>query len=439
MFKNIVLLQLVWSLSFAQIPDQAKIEADLRIQHGHNTSIVIGLYQNGDFDYYATGLQNRESKTPATTETLYEIGSITKTMTALLLADAVTQNQLQLDDSIGPYWPDTMILQDQNKRPITFVDLATHSSGLYRMPVNFNMFTTDPFANYDTEMLQQAFATNTPNLVGSQYLYSNLGFGLLGETLGRALKGDYEELVQKRVLEPMGLTNTYFHVPLDKQMYLATGYRGNQATSHWNFKALSGAGSLKSDIKDLVKYGVSTLNENPDKLKTALQLTKQQHFSDKGVRVALGWHFSGPGIWHNGGTGGFSTMLMIDPTRNMVAAAMTNNDPNSSVDDIIGYLMDNRQSFSKYKYPVSLSDQELLQIVGTYNTDEQKQLQLVLKDDVLMLKQKFQPSLKLTPINATTFVNDTHGLELTFDEPEQITLRKKLNKKKEIYRKANPQ
>ena len=437
MLKKIIVLQLLWSIGFAEIPQQAKTEADLRVQHGHNPSIAIGLYQDGQLDYYVTGYQNLQSKTPATVETLYEIGSITKTFTALLLADAVTREQVQLNQKINTYWPDQMILSDQDKRSITFQDLATHSSGLYRMPINFNLFSQDPFADYDTTMLQQAFPKATPYPVGSRYLYSNLGFGLLGETLGKALNDDYESLVEERLLHPLRLTNTFFHVPESHQPKLATGYKGNKSNSHWNFKALAGAGALKSDIQDLLSYGIQTLNEQPATLTDALKLVKQQHYAHKGARIALGWHFSGPYIWHNGGTGGFSTMLMIDPNRRIVAAAMTNADPNNDVEDIVSYLMGHSLSFNKYQYPVEISADKLHSRVGKYHHPKQGTLEIELKDGALMLKKKFQPSMKLTAMDENTFSNTVNRIEVTFTTTGALTLNRKSRNQTHTFEKIS--
>ncbi|WP_395376697.1 serine hydrolase domain-containing protein [Marinicella sp. W31] len=439
MLKKIVLLQMLWSLSYAQIPAEIKTEADLRVQHGYNPSIVIGFYQDGQFDYYATGYQNRQNKTAATVDSLYEIGSITKTFTALLLAEATTLDQLKLDDPIDSYWPDQMVLHDQNKRVITFKDLATHSSGLYRMPVNLHYVQQDLFADYDTQLLQEAFPNPTPNPVASQYLYSNLGFGLLGESLARALKNDYETLIEQRILKPLNLANTFFHVPESQQIHLATGYKGGQATSHWSFKALAGAGALKSNIKDLLSYGIQTLNEQPESLNAALKLVKQQHFSHKGVRIALGWHFSGPFIWHNGGTGGFSTMLMIDPNRRIVVAAMTNADPNNNVEDIASALMSNNLSFQKYQYPVSLNDEILNSRIGIYRHPKQGELRLELKDGALIVKKKMQPSMKLSAVKEDTFTNSMHRIEVIFKEPDQLIYTKKGRNQTYTYQKTDSQ
>lgn len=136
----------------------------------------------------------------------------------------------------------------------------------------------------------------------------------------------------------MKLTSTYFELPEYQMRKMAKGYQSNTPVNLWGFKAMAGAGALKSNIQDLLAYGAAIFNEEPNQLKKAIKLVKQKHHTDKKVTIGLGWHFSNNLIWHNAGTAGFSSILIIDPIHNTVAAGITNTGTHN-VEDLVNELI----------------------------------------------------------------------------------------------------
>jgi serine-type D-Ala-D-Ala carboxypeptidase/endopeptidase len=144
---------------------------------------------------------------PLNGDTIFEIGSITKVFTTLLLTDMVRRGEVSLTDPISKYLPPDAKVPERNGRTITLQDLATHTSGLPRMPTNFApKDATNPYADYGFDRLTQFLSTYTLTRdVGENYEYSNLGGGLLGTLLARRAGMDYEALVASRITGPLGM------------------------------------------------------------------------------------------------------------------------------------------------------------------------------------------------------------------------------------------
>ena len=254
--KSAVLLLIFFCFNcFAQIPKPVINEIDLRVKHELNASIVVGVYENQQAHFYVAGWQNKAENKPATLDSVYEIGSISKTFTGLLLAIMAEKYEFQLDEAIHPHWPKPFQLVDQSQQAITFKHLATHTSGLPRLPANINLFSNDPYANYSRNDLISAVMSIDGLNTGS-YAYSNFGAGLLGESMAVLADDSYNNLIQQYILEPLSLSQTYMTIDEVPNNHLAQGYAGDSQTQAWNFQALAGAGSIRSSIKDLLAYGV---------------------------------------------------------------------------------------------------------------------------------------------------------------------------------------
>ncbi len=360
MFK---LLLLIFSIFFslktsASIfsPEVVK-EVKQRVIHQYNPGIVIAYFDGYQVDYLIEGYANLAQRKPLTKDTVFEIGSITKTMTSLLLADAVIKGELILDQPITSLWPD--IASQQVSHQITLKQLATHTSGLPRLPSNLTtlgnfigLVRNDPYAFYDRDDLVGALSKQKVD-ANAGYSYSNYGAGLLGELLAIHYGLSYEQLIQQRVFNPLGMTQSYAdsaQVPSDLK---ATGYAGDDEVSSWHFKALAGAGAVNTNIKDLMTYGLAILHADNDQLKEAIKLSKQIHYQSKKLTLGLGWHFSKNALWHNGGTGGFRSILIIDPEQNKVVAGITNQSEHN-IEDIVKHILWPEKSFRTYDYPVNI-------------------------------------------------------------------------------------
>src|ERR1041385_7596549 len=179
-------------------------------QQKQAVGIVVGVIEPAGRRVVAYG--NLAAGDPRTLDgdTIFEIGSVTKVFTSLLLADMVNRKEVTLDDPAAKYLPENVKMPERNGKSITLLDLSTHSSGLPRVPANLNpKDPANPYADYTVEDLYQFLSGYTlPREPGSEIEYSNLGAGLLGHILAQRAGTDYGTLVRVRITEPLGMPDT---------------------------------------------------------------------------------------------------------------------------------------------------------------------------------------------------------------------------------------
>ncbi|MFC3194957.1 serine hydrolase domain-containing protein [Marinicella sediminis] len=416
--KTAVLLLFWVASSHALIPAEVKQQAELRVTHQINPSIALAVYDQGLTDYHVSGWQDLENERQADTGTVYEIGSISKTFTGLLLARMATSSQLSIDDPVEQHWSELVQLRDANDQPITLKQLSTHTSGLPRVPNNMPVFGDDPYGSYDRQLMLEALQTIQPGSAGNRYAYSNLAVGLLGETLANIGRHSFNQLVESHILKPLNLRATYMTLDQVPQEHLAIGYSGQTSTSPWNFQALAGAGSIRSSITDLLAYGVAYLNP-PEELSKAMDLATTIHYQQEQLKVGLGWHVRNGVYWHNGGTGGFRSMLMVDPQRGKVVAAITNNSRND-VEDLAIHLMDASQPMREYDFPVPITTDALKVFSGTFQqTGSDRQIVIKLLHDQLFFTAEKQPRQALIYVGDERFKFSMIDVRIQFNQDPQ--------------------
>lgn len=251
---------------------------------------------------------------PLTAHTRFDIGSIAKTVTALLLAEMVTAAEVELDAPAA--------------REMTFLQLATHTSGLPRLPANLMAKAAetpdDPYRDYTVADLAEAVdaVTVTPGPPA----YSNFGFMVLAEALAAAAGTPFAELVVARVLQPLGLDETAVGWPAGAER--VPGYAANRQVPDWTLQVL-GLGGLTSTITDLARYLTAQLRPDDTPLAAAIRLTHTGHGPHD---LPLGWQRDGTALGHNGGTGGFASFCAYDPATDRAVAILTNRAHSLSVD-----------------------------------------------------------------------------------------------------------
>lgn len=329
------------------LPRELQASIERRIDAGKHPGIIIGIVDEAGFRYYGFGQVAPGSGISPDQDTIYEIGSIGKTFTGTLLADMVVSGDLKLDDPAQTLLPDGVTMPDFNGQPITLEHLATHRSSLPRMPTNFRPANPlNPFADYQLSDLYSFLASyQLEHAPGSERLYSNVGFGLLGHLLSLKSGSSYEELVQSRITAPLGMDSTAITLNATQQQRFAPPYAYHEgslvAVEHWDVPTLAGAGALRSSAEDMLKYlaaNLGLLKENP----LADVMTIAQTPRDAaGALMGLGWSISGSEehliYAHNGGTGGFRSFAGFIPSKRFGVIVMTNS--TASVDDIGVYLL----------------------------------------------------------------------------------------------------
>jgi serine-type D-Ala-D-Ala carboxypeptidase/endopeptidase len=252
-------------------------------------------------------------------DTVFEIGSITKVFTALMLVDMASRGEVALNDPVTKYLPANVHLHKVG-RPITLLDLATYTSGLPKLPTNMppNLWAKpDPFADYTEEKLYEFLSSYVPEYEsGAHYDYSNAGFALLGMTLARRIGKSYEQLLIERVCNPLGLSNTRITLSADMRRHLAQAHDIKlNPTPLWNMQALQPAGAFRANVKDVTLFLKSAMGliQTPLKSSLARMLETRRHTGLTGTDVGLGWFISSDEseeiVWKTGLTGGFNTFI----------------------------------------------------------------------------------------------------------------------------------
>lgn len=255
--------------------------------------------------------------------TLFEIGSMTKVFTALVLADMARDGLVKPDDPVRRYLPDSVTVPMRGGREITLLDLVTHSSGLPRMPSNFELSESrspgDPYAHYPPDLLYAFLSKHTLRRdIGSEYEYSNLGYAVLGHTLARKAGVSYEDLVVQRICTPLNMNDTRVTLSEQQRRRLAPGHDDTgKPAANWNFDVFAGAGALRSSAHDMLIFLSANMGLTKTNLRWAMDTCHQERRKAGNEHQSVGWgfHIYKPPdaavkiVWHNGGTGGYHSYM----------------------------------------------------------------------------------------------------------------------------------
>ena len=302
-------------------------------------SVVVAVSRGGERTVRGYGTVDGA---PPDASTRYEIGSVTKTITALVLAEAVARGEVTLETPVQDLLPDSVRLAVAN-RPVTLVDLATHRAGFPRMPEPFTPASIlDPYADYTPADLMAFVGLVQPDSAGAARAYSNAGVGLLGWLLARREGVSYTDLVQQRVFGPLGMDATATSGPVAQP----TSTSGT-AIPAWSWTdALAGAGAVRSTADDLLTYAEAVARpERAPALAEALRLVLTPHApSDGRGRAGLAWVLQpndGPvtAAFHNGATFGSSSFVGVLPERDVAVVVLTNASVAPAVDALASRIL----------------------------------------------------------------------------------------------------
>ncbi len=282
---------------------------------------------------------------------------MTKTFTATLLADMVERGLVSLDDPVAKYLPKGVKMPARGGKEITLLDLATHRSGLPRMPANFKPADPDnPYADYTAEKLFEFLSGYTlPRDIGASYEYSNLGAGLLGEALARRAGKSYEALLAERIFRPLGMNSTGIVLRPEMAARLATGHSPQLTpVKNWDLDALAGAGAIRSTVNDMLDYVAAYMGLKPSPLAGAMAMARQDRNDTTipDMRIGLAWHLmKRPDtviVWHNGGTAGYHSFVGFDLKKGMGIVVLSNSA--SDIDNIGLHFLDDQIPLAKIEY-----------------------------------------------------------------------------------------
>ena len=341
-----VLALVAQSSSSSTLPTDAQIRDLLieRIDKQHQSfGIVVGVIDSTGRRTVSYGKFDADDKRAVDADTIFEIGSVTKVFTSLLLADMVQRGEAALTAPVAKHLPSGVKTPQRNGRQITLEDLATHTSGLPRLPSNLHpKDSANPYVDYSVEQLYEFLSGyQLTRDIGSQYEYSNLGGGLLGHVLARQAGIDYEKLVRSRICEPLGMRSTGITLSDEMKTRFAVGHDATmQRVAYWDLPTLAGAGALRSTVNDMLTFVGANLGyvKSPLAPAMAAMLAVHRPTGTPGLEIGLGWHIlTHDGheiVWHNGGTRGFRSFIGFERKTGAGVVVLSNAETSAGIDDI---------------------------------------------------------------------------------------------------------
>ena len=261
-------------------------------------------------------------------DTVYEIASITKTFTATLLAEMAERKEVALDDVVSKYLPESVKLP-QTDKPMTLAAIATHHSGLPRLPSNLKPKDwNDPYAEYDSKKLY-AYLPVAKVHPTATFEYSNLAYSMLGHALSPA-GTSYEALLVDRIAGPLGMNDTRVAFTRVMRQRLAPPFDADlDAARNWGFADLPAGGGIRSSVNDMLKYLAAQIDlpaRSPRRFaRRSRSRTRIGGCRPGGMRIGLAWHITKAGIhWHNGQTGGYHSYTAFDEKAKLAVVVLTN-------------------------------------------------------------------------------------------------------------------
>ncbi|MCA9147806.1 MAG: serine hydrolase [Planctomycetales bacterium] len=387
--------------------------------------MAIGVLQDDQPTVFGYGRFSETDDRVPDGQTMFEIGSITKVLTGLLLADAVTQDYVTLQDPANKWLPEgdgTLTYEDQ---PIRLVDLSTHVSGLPRLPTNMRRKNPkDPYADYTQADLYEFVRTHKLSRArGAKMEYSNLAVGLLGQLLANAEKTTYEQLLKDRLVSPLKLTNTTITLTDDQRRRLAPPHTADrQPATNWAIPTLAGAGAVRSNCDDVLSFAAAYLHPPESDLGKAIELSwkvHQQPVAAGDFAMALGWHLARDGStrWHNGQTGGYHSMLLVSRSLNAAVVVLTNTatgEIDKLAEDILRMQAGIPVEPRRFDKAVSVEREIMLKYVGKYQLTPDFIFTVTESDGRLMVGVTGQPTFEVFARSDTEWFYKVVDATLTF-------------------------
>jgi CubicO group peptidase (beta-lactamase class C family) len=376
----------------------------------------------------AEGVARIGDTRPVDADSVFEIGSISKVFTSLLLADMIERGEVKPDTTVQSLLPATVKVPTRNDKQMTLLDLSLQVSGLPRMPDNFKPKSPEnPYADYDTARLYDFLNRyDLPRDIGAKYEYSNVGVGLLGHALSRKAGQSYEALLQERIFTPLGMKSSTITLTDELKRRLAFGHSPTlQPVSGWDLDALAGAGAIRSTANDMALFLEAALGLKKTPLDAAFARMRSvsRETGTPELQIQMGWHrftrFGTEIIWHNGGTGGYRTWAGFAPAKKLAAVALCNT--SFSVDDLGLHALEPQWPAGmlpefKVRKEVKLDRAVLERLVGEYQVSPTFALKVFLEGDQFFVQATGQRKLELFAENEKEFFLKVVDAQLVFGE-----------------------
>lgn len=328
------------NLTDQSVESTAKPLVENRIVDG----LSIGYIQGDRSGIVHLGGMNQAGQKPNDL-TIYEIGSISKVFTSLLLADATLRGEINLNTTVNVANGARIRLPSRDGRSIRWIDLSTHRSGLPRLPTNLSPADmNDPYRDYDSKKAAEFLNSyKLPRAPGKSQEYSNLGVSVLGYLLAQKVGKPYQQLLRERIAAPLKMTDCTVSLTNEEAKRLATPHaQFGSSTSPWTFADMPGAGGIHATIRDMMNFAKAQLNPPDGAIGEAIELAwKQQTEADaSGPAMGLGWMIAdGQTRWHNGQTGGFTSAIFINRKYKCAIVVLCNTSATGKADELAMQLL----------------------------------------------------------------------------------------------------
>jgi len=417
-----------------------------------SVGMVVGIITPDRRSVVSHGCMSQESQRPVDGDTAFEIASVTKAFTSLVLADMVQRGEVALDDPVSTYLPAGVTLPERNGRRITLVDLATHTSGVPPQPPDLQGLDDPAAAEYSLDRLYQSLATyRLIRDIGSEWEYSNVDMALLGHALARRAGTDYETLVRARITGPLGMTSTSTVVSPELAPRVAVSHDSDlRPTTRLSLGALGPAGAMLSSANDLLALLGALLELTPSPLAPAVPVLLhtrrpiyppivkmlQRHWRlmlraavsrRNGRRAparffsraeqALGWYILGRGgdemVVHDGSGPSCAASVVFD--RKARAGVVVLSNAGIMVQDVARHLLWSQYPLGRVRTEVALDPAVLDRYVGDYTPLAGPGWNILRDGDRLLVKVPYYAKLHLRPENAENFFVPELDFEFSFD------------------------
>jgi len=339
---------------------QTTIFEDLKKSFPKNAEISIAIIDRDTIHFVGFKCIKKQWANIDNNNSVFEIGSITKVFTSILLSHAVAEGMIKTSDPISESTKLKISKTEKNGKFITFESLANHTSGLPRLPPNLNrtlildnVITAyiwpffkrngNPYYGYNQKKINRYLRSGLKpkTIPGEVFKYSNLGAGLVGHLLENKTGVSYEVLLQNKIFHPFSMTSTTTNRELIADKLVKGRSKSGEKVKNWDFDALKGAGAILSSANDLAKFASANFEDDP-----ILAFPRKKTFTvSPQLDIGLGWFIYKPKgdssfYWHNGGTGGYSSSMAINVESRQSVIILTNvGGKNKSVDNACVALM----------------------------------------------------------------------------------------------------
>lgn len=366
------------------LPQRVADEAAKRVANGQYPVLVIAVTDGEKTEIRSFGALP-DGRAPDG-DTVFEIGSVTKTFTGTLVEAVMRLSNLRTYTSVADVLKDYTLPfvgepfgQGTLHRDITFVNLAEQRSGLPRMPTNFlPADPRNPYADYDEAKLKDFLAHyQLPRKPGEAYEYSNLGFALLGTALARKMGTDYRSLLKKTILDPLAMTSSDTVTTDAMKARLAPGHdETGKPQGEWDFDVFAPAGGIRSTANDMVKYLKANMGHGPHWLGQVMKSAQEPRADmDANTMIGFAWMTAKDKvIWHNGMTGGYACFLGFTKDRKKGVVILTNRA--AGADDLGFATLLPESKIVETKAGVKLSEAALREYEGVYKLSDSFEIRL---------------------------------------------------------------